>query len=98
MVRTKPNWSAWETGADNIDPEFDILRDEAFFRAHEADFMRDYPGKFVAIRGEEIFGVSNTRRGLIELAYQRFGGDVYFFARQVCPESFLPPEEWVRVM
>ena len=71
--------------------EFDILRDEAFFRAHEAEFMRDYPGKFLAIRGEEIFGISDTRRGLIELAYHRFGHDVYFFAREVCPESFAPP-------
>jgi len=79
--------------ADNIDPEFDILRDQAFFMAHEVEFMRDYPGKFVAIRGEEIFGVSNTRRGLIELAYQRFGHDVYFFARKVCPESFAPPRD-----
>ncbi|MBL7649152.1 MAG: hypothetical protein JNK74_23490 [Candidatus Hydrogenedentes bacterium] len=72
---------------------FDILRDEAFFVAHEAEFMRDYPGKFVAIRGEEVFGVSDTRRGLIELAYERFGRDVYFFARKVCPESFSAPDD-----
>lgn len=42
-------------GVGNIDPEFDILRDQAFYMAHEAEFLRDYPGEFVAIRGEEIF-------------------------------------------
>jgi len=79
-------------------PKFDILRDEAYFRAHEVEFMRDYPGKFVAIRGEAIFGVAETRRELIELAYERFGHDVYFFARKVCPESFASPGEPVYIV
>lgn len=79
----------------DVDAGFDILRDEAYFVAHEAEFMRDYSGKFVAIRGEEVFGISDTRRGLIELAYERFGRDVYFFARKVCPESFSSPNDAV---
>lgn len=83
---------------DSTSPEFDILRDESYFRAHEPEFMRDFPGKFVAIRGEEVVGVADTRRELLGLIIERYGDHVYFFARQVCPESFLPPEEWVRVM
>lgn len=83
---------------DSTSPEFDILRDGAYFRAHEHAFMRDFPGKFVAVRGEEVVGVADTRRELLELIVERYGDHVYFFSREVCPESFLPPDEWIRAM
>ena len=72
-------------------PGVDFLRDQAYFRSHEAEFMRDYPGKYVAIRGEEVVGVADTRRELLNQVVQRYNEHVYFFSEKVCPESFAPP-------
>lgn len=69
-------------------PGVSYLKDEAFFRAHEVELMRDFPGKFVAIRGEEIVGVADTRRELFEQVFQRYNEHLYFMIREVCPESF----------
>ncbi len=72
-------------------PGIDFLRDQAYFRSHEAEFLRNYPGKFVAIRGEEVVGVAETRRELLNQVVQRYNEHVYFFSEKVCPESFAPP-------
>jgi len=74
-------------------PGVNFLRDQAYFKAHEVAFMRDYPGKFVAIRGEKVVGVANTRRELLDQVVQRFDDHVYFFSEKVCPESFAPPRD-----
>ena len=74
-------------------PDVNFLRDQAYFKSHEAAFMRDYPGKFVAIRGEKVVGVADTRRELLEQVVQRFDEHVYFFSEKVCPESFTSPRD-----
>jgi hypothetical protein len=79
-------------------PGVDFLRDQAYFRSHEAEFMRGRPGKFVAIRGEEVVGVANKRRELLDLVVQRYNEHVYFFSEKVCPESFSPPGDPVYLM
>lgn len=54
--------------------------------------MRDFPGKSVAVRGEEVDRVADTRRELLEQVIERLGAPLYFYSEKVCPESFETPE------
>lgn len=73
-------------------PGVSFLKDAVYFRSHESELMRDYPGKFVAIRGEEVIGAADTRRELLEQVIERLNAHLYFYCEKVCPESFLPPD------
>ncbi len=83
---------------DDVSSEIDLLRDDTYFLSHERELMRDFEGKYVAIRGEQVLCVADTMREIHAMIYERYNDDVYALVRMVCTESFAPPGDPVALV
>lgn len=63
------------------------LEDEqAFYRAHRAEFVRAFLGRWVLIKGQALIGVFPTDASALEEAVARFGTGPYLIKRVLDPE------------
>ncbi|MDX9975181.1 MAG: hypothetical protein RBU21_19495 [FCB group bacterium] len=62
--------------------------DERFFIDHEAELMKAYEGRFVAIRHCEVAADAATRRELEEILVRKYGAPAYAMVRRVAKSAF----------
>lgn len=49
-----------------------------FFKAHQAEWQKMHPGKFVLMKGSELIGVFNNEKTAIAEGVRRFGPESFF--------------------
>jgi hypothetical protein len=56
-------------------------KEEAFYAAHQAEFQKKYPDKWLIIVGEELFGAFDTIKDAFIAAQKRFGDQEFMLRR-----------------
>lgn len=58
-----------------------LEREKEVYRRHRDEWLPQYEGKFVAIKGEEIIGIFDTVEDAYEEAVRRIGKEPFLIAR-----------------
>jgi len=58
-----------------------LEKELAFYEKNLSNWLREYPGKFVIIKDEELVGVFDTNEQALSAAASRFGLDSYLIRR-----------------
>jgi hypothetical protein len=58
-----------------------LERENAFYAAHQAEFQKKYPDKWLIIAGEELFGAFDTIKDAFIAAQERFGDQEFMLHR-----------------
>ena len=71
---------------------FDPVADASFFLRKQEKLLRDYSGRFVAIRNEEVVADAEDYFTLYWRLCEMYGEPVSAYIRQVCPDAFVSVE------
>jgi hypothetical protein len=66
-----------------------LERENAFYRAHQAEFREKYLDKWLIIADGDLFGVYNTPKDAILAAQERFNDDEFILHRPVDDDMVL---------
>ena len=50
-----------------------LKQERNFFKDHQAEWLKSYPGKFVLVKGEALIGVFDTDSTAVSKEIRRFG-------------------------
>ena len=59
-----------------------LEKERKYFKIHRAEWLKQYPDKFVLVKDEELIGVFNTQQEALVEGARRFGTES-FLVRQV---------------
>jgi len=59
----------------------------AFYQKNKEQFLKDHPGKFVLIKGEEVYGFFDTDEQTYDEGIKRFHGESFFIEQILENES-----------
>ena len=71
---------------------FDPLADADFFLRNKEHLLRDFPGRFVAIRNEEMVADAEGYFTRYWRLCEIYGELVSAYVRYICPASYVPVE------
>ena len=58
-----------------------LMNEITFYKTHRAEFIKQYAGKHIAIKGMKVVGVFNTRSNALEEMDKLHGKDTYIIER-----------------
>jgi hypothetical protein len=82
-----PGQSTHQENTPTIEAVPNLFEQElATFAAHKADLLRDHPGKWVLIKGDQVLGVYEDQMAAANAGYQKLG-NVAFLTKEILEQD-----------